>query len=203
MYPIVLTLHNVMRWVVLVLAVLALLRGLTGWFGRKPWAPAAAGPGPAGRLLSSMRACVSSTLNRSGLPPARAMSQTSRAITIWQRAASNRTSHSKIRSCSPMSAGRGWLNSTRIKGNRWFVAIRTRRNTAASTYSAYGRVIVAGRDGASAANVTPRIALVCASHCDSLRPVRASHSKSRQRLPSKLEETNVSPVGEKQTAPIA
>ena len=45
MYPIVLTLHNVLRWVVLVLAVLALLRGLTGWLGRKPWAPAAAGPG--------------------------------------------------------------------------------------------------------------------------------------------------------------
>ena len=45
MYPIVLTLHNVLRWVVLVLAVLAVLRGLTGWLGRKPWVPAAAGPG--------------------------------------------------------------------------------------------------------------------------------------------------------------
>ena len=45
MYPIVLSLHNVLRWVVLAAAIVAVLRAIAGWTGRKPWTPASAGPG--------------------------------------------------------------------------------------------------------------------------------------------------------------
>ena len=45
MYPIVLSLHNLLRWVVLAAAIVAVLRALAGWLGRKPWTPASAGPG--------------------------------------------------------------------------------------------------------------------------------------------------------------
>ena len=40
MYPIVLSLHNLLRWVVLAAAIVAVLRALAGWLGRKPWTPA-------------------------------------------------------------------------------------------------------------------------------------------------------------------
>jgi hypothetical protein len=49
MYPIVLSLHNLLRWVVLAAAIVAVLRALAGWLGRKPWTPASAG---AGRLYT-------------------------------------------------------------------------------------------------------------------------------------------------------
>ncbi len=34
----ILSLHNIMRWLVLIFAVLAILRSLYGWFGKKEWA---------------------------------------------------------------------------------------------------------------------------------------------------------------------
>jgi len=37
MYPIVLTLHNLVRWVVVILAVAATVRAFIGWFGKKEW----------------------------------------------------------------------------------------------------------------------------------------------------------------------
>lgn len=37
MYPIVLTLHNLVRWVVVILAAAATARALIGWFGKKEW----------------------------------------------------------------------------------------------------------------------------------------------------------------------
>jgi hypothetical protein len=37
MYPVVLTLHNLVRWVVVILAVAATVRALMGWFGKKEW----------------------------------------------------------------------------------------------------------------------------------------------------------------------
>ena len=36
-YPILLTLHNLWRWVVLIIAVIAVVTGYIGWFGRRPW----------------------------------------------------------------------------------------------------------------------------------------------------------------------
>lgn len=38
MYSFILTLHNIMRWLVLIFGVLAVLRGFYGWFGKKEWA---------------------------------------------------------------------------------------------------------------------------------------------------------------------
>jgi hypothetical protein len=37
MYPIVLAAHNIVRWVVLILGVIAVGRALIGWFGRSEW----------------------------------------------------------------------------------------------------------------------------------------------------------------------
>ena len=37
MYGIFLVLHNLVRWIVLVLAVVAFARGLVGWLGKKDW----------------------------------------------------------------------------------------------------------------------------------------------------------------------
>jgi hypothetical protein len=37
MYNFILAVHNILRWVVLILAVLALVRSYSGWFGRREW----------------------------------------------------------------------------------------------------------------------------------------------------------------------
>jgi uncharacterized membrane protein len=37
MYPIVLALHNIVRWLVLILGVVAVLRAFVGWFGKREW----------------------------------------------------------------------------------------------------------------------------------------------------------------------
>lgn len=37
MYPIVLAIHNIWRWVVVILAILALVRAYLGWLGRRDW----------------------------------------------------------------------------------------------------------------------------------------------------------------------
>jgi hypothetical protein len=37
MYPLILTLHSILRWIVLVLAVVAFVRALVGWLGKKEW----------------------------------------------------------------------------------------------------------------------------------------------------------------------
>ena len=37
MYPIVLGLHNITRWIVLIVGVVAVVRAFMGWFGKKPW----------------------------------------------------------------------------------------------------------------------------------------------------------------------
>jgi hypothetical protein len=37
MYPFMLTLHSILRWVVLILAIVAFVRALIGWFGNKEW----------------------------------------------------------------------------------------------------------------------------------------------------------------------
>lgn len=39
MYELTLALHNLLRWVVVLTAVLAIARALGGWFGRRPWTP--------------------------------------------------------------------------------------------------------------------------------------------------------------------
>lgn len=38
MYSLVLTLHSFVRWIVVILAVLAVARAFSGWLGKKPWA---------------------------------------------------------------------------------------------------------------------------------------------------------------------
>ena len=38
MYPFILTIHSLLRWVVLILAVAAVIRAFLGWFGKKEWA---------------------------------------------------------------------------------------------------------------------------------------------------------------------
>ena len=38
MYPILLAAHNIVRWVVLILGVVVVLRALIGWFGKREWA---------------------------------------------------------------------------------------------------------------------------------------------------------------------
>jgi hypothetical protein len=45
MYDIVLSLHNVLRWLVLAAALVAVFRAMSGWLGRQPWTSASAGPG--------------------------------------------------------------------------------------------------------------------------------------------------------------
>jgi hypothetical protein len=37
MYPIVISLHNIVRWLVLILGVIAVLRAYIGWFGKHEW----------------------------------------------------------------------------------------------------------------------------------------------------------------------
>lgn len=37
MYPFVLGLHNIIRWAVLILGLLAIVRAFLGWTGKKPW----------------------------------------------------------------------------------------------------------------------------------------------------------------------
>lgn len=37
MYGFVLTAHSIVRWLILVLALAALVKALTGWLGRRPW----------------------------------------------------------------------------------------------------------------------------------------------------------------------
>ncbi len=39
MYDILLATHNLLRWVVVILAVVALARAYLGWLGRRPWTP--------------------------------------------------------------------------------------------------------------------------------------------------------------------
>jgi membrane protein insertase Oxa1/YidC/SpoIIIJ len=38
MYPIVLTLHSLVRWAVVILAVTVVVRAFVGWFGKREWA---------------------------------------------------------------------------------------------------------------------------------------------------------------------
>ena len=37
MYTFVLAVHNIMRWIVIVLAIIALVRAYWGWFGKREW----------------------------------------------------------------------------------------------------------------------------------------------------------------------
>lgn len=37
MYPLMLTLHSILRWLVLILAIVTLVRALLGWVGKKEW----------------------------------------------------------------------------------------------------------------------------------------------------------------------
>ena len=37
MYPILLAVHNIVRWVALILAILAAVRAFIGWFGKRDW----------------------------------------------------------------------------------------------------------------------------------------------------------------------
>lgn len=39
MYTTILAFHNIMRWVVLIVGILAAGRALLGWLGKKPWSP--------------------------------------------------------------------------------------------------------------------------------------------------------------------
>ena len=36
-YPVVLTVHNILRWVIVLMAVVALFRAYSGWVGRRAW----------------------------------------------------------------------------------------------------------------------------------------------------------------------
>ena len=45
MYEIVLSLHNVLRWLVLVAGVLAVFGAVAGWTGARAWTPSSAGAG--------------------------------------------------------------------------------------------------------------------------------------------------------------
>jgi hypothetical protein len=40
MYPFILAVHNIVRWVVLILGFLAVLRAFIGWLGKHAWIPA-------------------------------------------------------------------------------------------------------------------------------------------------------------------
>ena len=37
MYPFILAVHNIMRWVIVVLAIVALVRAYRGWLGKRAW----------------------------------------------------------------------------------------------------------------------------------------------------------------------
>ena len=37
MYPVILAIHNIGRWVVLILGIIVVVRGLLGWFGKREW----------------------------------------------------------------------------------------------------------------------------------------------------------------------
>ena len=37
MYPLVLSLHNIVRWVVLILGIIVFIRALIGWIGNRDW----------------------------------------------------------------------------------------------------------------------------------------------------------------------
>jgi len=37
MYPFILAVHNIVRWVALILAILAVVRAFLGWFGKRDW----------------------------------------------------------------------------------------------------------------------------------------------------------------------
>ncbi len=39
MYALLLTLHNLVRWIVIILAVFALARAYSGWLGKRAWGP--------------------------------------------------------------------------------------------------------------------------------------------------------------------
>lgn len=39
MYGFVLSLHNILRWAVIIVGIVAIIRGLIGWTGKKPWLP--------------------------------------------------------------------------------------------------------------------------------------------------------------------
>ncbi|MHB1225124.1 MAG: hypothetical protein ACYC2G_13945 [Gemmatimonadaceae bacterium] len=45
MYAIVLSLHNIVRWLALIAAVFAVMRAISGWVSRSAWTPSSAGPG--------------------------------------------------------------------------------------------------------------------------------------------------------------
>ena len=40
MYSVVLAIHNILRWVVLIVALVAVVRAYMGWFGKREWTPA-------------------------------------------------------------------------------------------------------------------------------------------------------------------
>ncbi len=40
MHPLILALHSLLRWVVIIVGLVACARGLTGWMGAKPWTSA-------------------------------------------------------------------------------------------------------------------------------------------------------------------
>jgi len=37
MYPIVLAIHNIIRWVILIAGAVAVIRAYMGWFGKREW----------------------------------------------------------------------------------------------------------------------------------------------------------------------
>jgi len=37
MYPIVLGLHNITRWIILIVGIVAVVRAFMGWLGKRPW----------------------------------------------------------------------------------------------------------------------------------------------------------------------
>jgi hypothetical protein len=39
MYEFILAVHNILRWIVLILLVIALVRAFWGWFGKREWTP--------------------------------------------------------------------------------------------------------------------------------------------------------------------
>ena len=39
MYPFILAVHNIFRWIVLVLLIVAIIRAYWGWFGKRVWTP--------------------------------------------------------------------------------------------------------------------------------------------------------------------
>ena len=39
MYTFVLAVHNILRWIVLILLIITLVRAFWGWFGKREWDP--------------------------------------------------------------------------------------------------------------------------------------------------------------------